>query len=284
LLATHFGGFESDCVTLIGTLNRWPEPTTCVEESRIEEAVRTAGEVCERLTKVAADLPARLAERLGFRPEAPPADWVVTLFHLGWHFPGAGIDAGRYRIRSAVGIRTDAWCSEMNLQLDGLSDSTDVFPGVIVSRLASETDFLSASANGLQLLLDAVERVTGVTNSKPRTEFATLRDKFARLGEAFDSQSRSLSARILGLTDSFHTPPAAEWAGVNRNGDGWGVPKYFVLSHLNADRVVCELFGSALDTFLELADHAGSLLPTWPAQAYPALSGRRGCIRPLLRS
>lgn len=71
--------------------------------------------------------------------------------------------------------------------------------------------------------------------------------------------------------DSFRTPPATEWAGISRESDGWGVPHYRVLSQLNADRVVCELRGPDADTFLQLADRAGALLPAWPAQRYPAL-------------
>src|SRR5262245_46623664 len=82
---------------------------------------------------------------------------------------------------------------------------------------------------------------------------------------------RDLTVQVLRLADSFRTPPATEWAGIERGGDGWGVPKYYVLSHLDANRVVCALRGPGLETFQELANRAGALLPAWPAQPYPAL-------------
>jgi hypothetical protein len=69
----------------------------------------------------------------------------------------------------------------------------------------------------------------------------------------------------------FPNPARDEWAGINRGGDAWGIPRYYVLSHLAADRVVCELRGQGAQTFRQLADRAGAMLPVWPAQRYPSL-------------
>jgi hypothetical protein len=69
----------------------------------------------------------------------------------------------------------------------------------------------------------------------------------------------------------FPDAPATEWAGTPRGGGARGIPRKYVLSHLDASSVVCVLQGPSAETFHELANRAGALLPSWPSRAYLAV-------------
>lgn len=236
------------------------------------EAIQVARDLGQRLSPIVRELPPRLAERLGFVRPTPPSDWAEVLFHLGWHFPNHGIEAGRFRILSGTGDGDWDWrCHELDLQLGGVRASPDVFPGVIVSRLGDGSDVLSASACALRLILEALDGSERADRPQPNTEFGRLRDAFRLHAEVDATFPDELSVRLLRLSDSFQTPPATEWAGIVREANGWGLPKYFVLSQLNANRVVCELRGPGSESFQELANRAGALLPCWPDRQPPAL-------------
>lgn len=243
-----------------------------LDNARLLEAIQTARDVCERLSSLARELPAQLATRLGFVRASPPGNWIDVLFHLGWHFPNHGIEAGRFRILSAIDEVCWEWrCHEIDLQLGGVRVSPDVFPGVIVSRLGEGSDVLAASVCALNLISEALDGIERAARPQPNAEYSRLRDAFLLHAESDDSFPVALSVRVLRLADSFQTPPATEWAGIERGGDGWGVPKYFQLSHLNANRVVCEIRGPGSESFQEFANRAGALLPCWPDQQPSAL-------------
>ncbi len=282
--ASHWTGHGGNHVTVFTSaprpfasfeaVNCPPLNATSLVDQRnpVSEAIQVARQVGERLAPLVRGLPAQLAERLGFVGALRPSDWVEILFHLGWHFPDHGIDAGRFRILAASEEAPwDFRCPEPELQLGGVRVSPDVFPGVVVSRLGEGSDFLTASVNALLLILEALDGIERVAEPKPGAEFGRLRDTFLRLAVAHSHFPRELSARVLRLADSFRTPPATEWAGIERGGDGWGIPHFYVLSHLCANRVVCVLRGPGWETFQELANRAGALLPCWPAQPYPAV-------------
>ncbi len=241
-------------------------------EDPVWGAIQLAQDVGDRMLPLVRALPAQLAERLGFVQTLYPSEWAEVLFHLGWHFPDHGIEAVRFRILSgSAEFPPDFPCRELDLQLGAVRVSPDVFPGVIVSRLGEASDFLTASTSALRLIMEALDGTTRAAQPLPSAAFARLRDDFLHLAESYAHHPRELSVRVLRLGDSFRTPPATEWAGIDRGGDGWGIPRYYVLSQLAANRVVCELRGPGAETFRQLADRAGALLPEWPVQRYSAL-------------
>ncbi|MBN9521015.1 hypothetical protein J0H58_21270 [bacterium] len=258
-----------------GITNQWfaeaeqgplaPDPT--------QDAIRAIQELGGRLIPIVEGLPADLVERLGFDRSDRPTDWTRVLFHLGWHFPAHGVEVTRGRILSAGERRLqDYLCPESNLQL-GLSHVTpDVFPGVAVSRLADGCDFLSATGHALRLILEAVEGGERGAKVGPRTEFAELRDEFERAGRAIAAYPDDLEAEVLRVSNSFRTPPATEWAH-HPVGDRVLPSRYYVLSVRDTDRVVCAVRGGSSVLFADLANRAGALLPSWPADRYPALLG-----------
>jgi hypothetical protein len=142
---------------------------------------------------------------------------------------------------------------------------------VILSRLEDTCDFLTASASALSLVLEALDGIERRAQPQPHADFGRLREEFLRLGALYPRGPLELRAWVLRLSDSFRTSPATEWAGVPQGGGAQGIPRAYVLSHLHADRVVCVLQGPSAETFHELADRAGALLPCWPSSPYPAL-------------
>jgi hypothetical protein len=246
---------------------------------RGQEALTVVEQVRNRLSGIVRSLPPRLVERLGLDRHNRTSDWVALVFHLGWHFPAHGIEAGRYRILAAAkDAPWDFFCRELDLQLGGVRVSPDVYPGVMLSRLAESSDFLTASLNTLCLIQEALDGLERDACPEPSAEFARLHEAFSRQAELDARHPVGLSVKVLRLANSFRTPPATDWAGINRGGDGYGIPHIRVLSQLDADRVVCEVRGLGNETFLELADRAGALLPRWPTQQYPAVLSNVGAF------
>ncbi|HEX4613705.1 MAG TPA: hypothetical protein VH092_36320, partial [Urbifossiella sp.] len=243
-----------------------------------QDAIGLVQELGGRLIPIVEGLPADLAERLGFDRSARPTDWARIVFHLGWHFPGHGVEVTRGRILSAGGKRLhDYLCPELKLQMGGADVTPDVFPGVVVSRVADGCDFLTATGHALRLILEAVEGVERGAKVGPRAEFAELRAEFERLGRAIAACPDELEVELLRVSDSFRTPPATEWAR-HPVGDRVLPPRYYDLSLRNCDRVVCAVRGGSSGLFSNLANRAGALLPSWPADRYPALLGDAGAF------
>jgi hypothetical protein len=142
---------------------------------------------------------------------------------------------------------------------------------VIVTRLGKTSDFLTASVNALLLVLEALDGTERGAQPLPHSDFGRLRDEFRRVGELYSRGPLDLNAWVLHLSDSFRTSPATEWAGIPRGGGAQGVPRVYVLSQLDADRVVCVVQGPSAEAFHELANRAGALLPCWPSQPYPSV-------------
>lgn len=154
-------------------------------ETPVSEAIAAAQTVSERLQLLIRSLSEPLVERLGFKSAHRPSDWIEVLFHLGWHFPDHGIEAGRFRILSrSAEVPWDARCPEQELQLGGVRVTPDVFPGVIISRLGEGSDFLTASINALQLILEAVDGIALGARPQPSAEFGRLHGTFSQLAEA----------------------------------------------------------------------------------------------------
>ena len=285
----HFGTGESYATLHSGVAgpfnlwdaaNRWfaevergpfaPDPT--------QDAIHVIQELGKRLVPVVEGLPPDLANRLGFDRVDRPMDWTRVVFHLGWHFPAHGIEVIRGRILSAGEQRIqDYLCPELNIQTGQFHPTPDVFPGVVVSRLAERCDFLSATGHALRLILEAVEGVDRGARVGPRAEFAELRDEFERGGRLIADSPDDLEVELLRVSDTFRTPPATEWAR-HAVSDHVLPAKYYVLSVRNVDRVVCAVRGCSARLFADLANRAGALLPTWPVDRYPALLGDAGAF------
>jgi hypothetical protein len=242
-----------------------PDPT--------DDAIQAVRELGGRFVPLVESLPADLAERLGFDRSYRPRDWARVVFHLGWHFPAHGIEAVRGQILAAGEWRLqDYLCPELSLQLGLAHVTPEVFPGVVVSRLADGCDFLPATGHALRLLLEAVEGVERSARVGPRAEFAEFRAEFLRLGDAYATCPDGLGVDVLRLSDSFRTRPAAEWAGLGGAAEHIP-PRLYLLAHQDAERVVCRIYGAAAEAFVAVANRAGALLPIWPAERYPAFLG-----------
>ena len=200
-----------------------PSPETLSPTNRddpVLAAIRIAQDVGERMKPLIRAIPAQLAERLGFVQVLRPDDWVEALFHLGWHFPDHGIEADRFRILSGFAeFPRDFRCLELDLQLGDVRVSPDVFPGVIVSRLGAASDFLTASASALRLILESLDGTARAAQPQPSAAFGRLRDDFLQMAEAYSHHPRELSARVLRLGDSFRTP-TRDGVGGHRPGRG----------------------------------------------------------------
>ncbi len=172
-VATHIGtgGQYVTVLTTTPTLDpmaEWQQlPTAAPHDDRYRrglEAIGVVEQVRNRLSGIVRSLPPRLVDRLGLDRYSRTSDWLAVVFHLGWHFPAHGIEAGRYRILSAAKHALgDFFCGEMNLQLGDVRVSPDVYPGVMLSRLADSSDAVSC---GCQSLRTAINRLKIVESER----------------------------------------------------------------------------------------------------------------------
>ena len=69
-----------------------------------------------------------------------------------------------------------------------------------------------------------------------------------------------LECKLLKLANSFESPPASEWAGLEMGGC---VERIVPLSKLNDMQEIAQIRGPATESFCGLAERAGNALPAW---------------------
>jgi hypothetical protein len=228
--------------------------------------------VADRLTRVLLDLPPEIRRRLGYQDDffGPTPGWERALFHLAWHFPNHFCNgaAERFRIIGDRPMRSSA--PEDMLQLGGARGELDgPFPGMIFSVLSGGLDLVTASEYALELMREALRGHTAVPEHRDaslgqlRLAFA---DQAARAG-GLGGGRWGLGTWFVRVDSSFHTRPAAEWAGIRIGGD---TQEILALSRQCPAVEYCVLRGMWCPQFLHLADLAGALLPRWPTPPYTA--------------
>ncbi len=283
------------CTTLFGVDSGpfvpSPNPHPATEDVTAARAVETAVGWSRRLGQTLALLPESLLTRLGLDP-LTPTPWVMAVAHLGLHFPDHGLGVVRRRAVTGPAGRPH-WVAEHTLPPGVAAGAEDpptaapgvfdrVFPGsdrvapdhpshlgVVVDCLADHTDFFSASAAGIQLLMEALENpADGPT---PHPSFEQLSSEFAALSAHLSGRTESLRTRLIWARGAamFSPLPARGLDGRTAH-----PTRRYVLSRLRAEQVLSELAGPAAEWFAGLADRAGGLLPRWPTRAYSDL--RRG--------
>lgn len=204
---------------------------------------------CEKMNRDLTDLlralPHQVADRLGLgsgesydsRTTFGPVSWVVALCRLGHLFP-----------KAVLGVVREIKPS-----------------GVVMSRLSDDTDFLTASAAGVFLLLDALRGTERGPRPVARDEFTSLHAAFSGWSDRGNTQItwkrvRGAPPAPTGGSRSPHPvkqPPAALLQAVLARGD--------------AATVLCEVSGPGASAFQTLAARAGDLLPRWPSTPYAAV-------------
>ena len=240
-----------------------------------DAAVRSFHALGHRLLPLWRDLPDSALRRLGLHSSHSTSfsDWVCLLFHLAWHFPEHFARGAVARCRLLVTDQGDRVVPEDMLQLYPVGATQDRFPGVIYSWFPRKLDLVTATEWAIDLLRSILTSGATITpTDEVRNQFKTLHQAFSQTGQLLEAQAgfgpfSVFEAKILRLDSSVHTPPATEWAGIQAE----GAPQVRFLSRNNVVKECGILHGPFVDTFLQLADRAGALLPEWPAEPYPAL-------------
>ena len=189
--------------------------------------------------------------------------WWRVVFHIAWHFPRPFLKATRCRLMSRNGVR-GGMSDETFVQLYGMPGQTDLLPGLIYSAL--EHDLCTCSEAALAVILAAVERcakVSAPARSEARALSVEQRRDFDRLRVEFQTgvqMPMTLECKLLKLTNSFESPPATEWAGLQVGGC---VERFLTLSRLNDQQEIAQIRGPAAEWFCQVAERAGDALPHW---------------------
>jgi hypothetical protein len=206
----------------------------------------------------------QLPKRVHGRLQLPDSDnWWRILFHLAWHFPRPFLKATRRRLLTKDGAPAGA-SDETFVQLHGTASRRDLMPGMIYSEVRH--DLCTCSEVGLTIVLDALEKDQELrTAGSPEAGAlsAGLRGAFDQLRAEFEAGSRlptHLDCKLLKLADSFESPPASQWAGLEVGGC---IERFLTLSKLNDQEEIVQIRGPATAWFCELAERAGNALPRW---------------------
>jgi hypothetical protein len=141
---------------------------------------------------------------------------------------------------------------------------SDLLPGLIYSELAH--DLCTCSEAAVTVILDVLEKhAQADTPAGPQAPApsAEQRRTFDRLRAEFEAGTHlpmDLECKLLKLADSFGTPPATEWAGLEVGGC---VERFLTLSKLNDQQEIVQIRGPATEWFGQVAERAGNALPRW---------------------
>jgi hypothetical protein len=234
-------------------------PAAGIQTERIPAALAPVDAITGEIHPLLRELPRPVHERLRL-PDSD--DWWRIVFHLGWHFPRPFLRPVRRRLLAREGA--PAWSrNETIVQLHGTGGHSDLFPGLIYSNL--EHDLCTCSEAAVGVIIEALERhaQTGppaapgaqAVSADQRRAFDRLRDEFPA---GMQMPAQSLECKLLKLADSFDTPPASEWAGLEVGGC---VERFLTLSRLNDMQEIAQIRGPATGWFCQVAERAGDALP-----------------------
>jgi hypothetical protein len=228
-----------------------------IPTDRVNALIRQAEAIAEELQNLCRRLPARVRQALCL-PET--REWWRTLYHLAWHFDRPFLTS--YRERLLTDGRTARRDDETIIQMHGCGGRHDVLPGLVFGTLRHDAP--TASEAGIGVLLDAIRGnsppATGPASSGTGRVFARLREWFLRAAEHQPGpRGWETFVKLLRFSDSFTTPPATEWAGLELGGQ---VESFWCLARINADQEFCQVRGPATRQFSEWAAEAGGALPS----------------------
>jgi hypothetical protein len=230
-----------------------------LQASRIPAALAPVEALTREVVALLPRLPRSAREYL----RLPDSDnWWRTVFHLAWHFPRPFLRTGRCHLLAREGA-FHSLCEETVIQMYGVGTGlADLLPGLIYSDL--EQDLCTCSEAAVEVIREALER-HGQTGTPHRTEATPVspeqRLAFDRLRAEFLAGAQlpsALECKLLKLANSFETPPAREWAGLEFGGC---VERPLCLSKLNDMQEIARIRGPATEWFCEVAERAGGALP-----------------------
>jgi len=197
------------------------------------------------------------------------SSWWIKLHHLAWHFPSEqALDAKRMRLlRETILIDGKSRqehrfyntpVPERTTQL--LFRAEDRFKGLIYSKFGS--DAYMASVEAIDFITQVIDQQLiasseEVDDSSKYFELLQHTCKNASAGMKRDHDVQYIF-ELVKCSDSFETPPAAEWAGFQEGGAPW---RTIPLSELNEDFEFCFIRGSYTDWIAKLSREAGQHLP-----------------------
>jgi hypothetical protein len=249
-----------------------------IQVDRIPAALAAVEAITGEIQPLLRELPRPIRDTL----KLPESDnWWREVFHLAWHFPRPFLRATRRRWLAKNGAPSGV-SDETFVQMYGTGGRSDLLPGLIYSDL--EHDLCTCSEAAIAIIIEALERsvqtrlpapleAQGLSADQRRT-FDHLRAEFL----AGTQLPTSLECKLPKLADSFDTPPAIEWAGLQVGGC---VERFLTLSRLNDMQEIAQVRGPATGWFCELAERAGNALPLFVLDL-PVLFDdiRRGCGGP----
>ncbi len=231
-----------------------------IEAERIPAALASVETITGEIHPLLGELPKPVRERL----RLPDSDnWWRSVFHLAWHFPRPFLKATRRRLLSKDGAPAGI-SDETFVQLHGMGGRSDLLPGLIYSEMAH--DLCTCSEAAVAVVLDALEKHaqagTPAGSEVPRLS-AGQRRTFDQLRAEFEAGAQmpmAFECKLLKLADSFESPPAIEWVGLEVGGC---VERFLTLSKLNDQQEIIQIRGPATEWFCQVAERAGNALPPW---------------------
>jgi hypothetical protein len=229
-----------------------------VDARRIPAALAPVNAITGEIIPLLGKIPDEVRKRL----QLPESDnWWRIAFHLAWHFPRPFLGTPRRRLLAKDGaLYFDG--RETTLQKHGTSGLTDLLPGLIFSDL--KHDLCTFSEAGVGVVIETLERhaqAEPCDPAAPKGLSAEQRRAFDQLREEFlagTQTAASVECKLLKLADSFHTPPATEWAELKVGGC---TERFVLLSRLNAMQEIAQIRGPATKWYCGVAERAGKALP-----------------------
>jgi hypothetical protein len=226
-----------------------------IKADRISAALAPVEAIGREIHPLLGELPKPVRERL----QLPESDnWWRIVFHLGWHFPRPFLRPARSRwlAKDAAPYGSS---DETFVQLHGTGGRSDIFPGLIYTEL--EHDLCTCSEAALGVVIEGLEQYSQ-TPPEAQALSADQRRAFDRLRAEFlagtQMPARALQCKLLKLADSFNSPPASDWAGLEMGGCAEAL---LTLSRLNDQQEIVQIRGPAREWFCQVAERAGSALP-----------------------
>jgi len=233
-----------------------PRDRGFIRSERANALIRHADGIAQEPQTLCSRLPTLVRQALCL-PEIK--DWWRTLFHLGWHFDRPFLRSQRTRLLPSDN-RPTMYTDETCIQESGCEGQHDVLPGLIFGTL--QHDAFTASEAAVGILIDSLRSshpTTPTASSHTGRVFAQLRERFRRSGELEATMpGPKTSVKLLRYSNSFLTPPATEWAGLELGGEPESLWR---LARINSDQEYCQIRGPATQSFNELAATAGNALP-----------------------
>jgi hypothetical protein len=227
-----------------------------IEKERITTAIAPVESITGEIHALLRQLPKPVREHL----HLPGSDnWWRIVFHLAWHFPRPFLKVTRRRLLSRDG--TPAGISdETFVQLHGMGGRSDLLPGLIYSEMAH--DLCTCSEAAITVVIDALEKHLQVGSAGPEAPAlsAEQRRTFDQLRAEFEVGAQmpmAVECKLLKLADSFESPPAIKWAGLEIGGC---VERFLTLSKLNDQQEIIQIRGPATEWFCQVAERAGNAL------------------------